>query len=386
MSGARQSTGRDTDPDHVLLAIIGVILVIACLCLLLWYEFHAQIATVLLTFAGMELHVVSLFTHQYDHILNSLTHAKPDKVSAQTLWDLNTITGRIILLPALALFAVLGFLCAVKAPRAIYRHRFGLNDMTRMLAAIHPIGQAWVGGNPKLSPPQPAGKPLLPMDPPLTPDEWLLRYAPGSVDEPQTIRLAYDALSQQLGRVWEGPARLSGVELCLFMTFSLYHARQKDQAQTLLEKLSAALSGQWKKGEIRHFIQLDKKFSQQMQSLYEAGNWTVGIEIAARHAYVRPALMSLLQEARRKAGVVNPSLFSIVQLVDRDLWLILCALPYPMPGRPLHAIVTTSCTEAEGVMEHWRAECLSGTPCPAPQLERTLTTLMTTEANTRHAN
>lgn len=386
MSGARQSTGRDTDPDHVLLAIIGVILVIACLCLLLWYEFHTQIAILLLAFAGMELHVVSLFTHQYDHILDSLTHAKPDKVSAQTLWDLNTITGRIILFPTLGLFAVLGFLCAVKAPRAIYRQRFGLDDMTKMLATIHPIGQAWVGGKSKLSPPMPAGKPLRPMDPALTPEEWLLRYAPGSVDEPNTINRAYDTLVRQLGKHWTGPNSLSPVELCLFMTFSLYHARQKDQAQALLEKLSTALSGRWKNGEIRQFIQLDKKFIQQMKTTYDTGSWTIGLEIASRHAYVRPALMSLLQEARRRAGVVNPSLFAIVQLVDRDLWLILCALPYPMPGRPLHAIVTTTCVEAAGAMEHWRAECLDQTPCPDPQLERTLTTLMTAEANTHHAH
>ncbi|WP_338333622.1 hypothetical protein [Acetobacter sp. LMG 32666] len=379
-------TGRDVDPENMILTALAIIVVATCLALLLWYEFHTQIAELVLYCAGAELRMISLFTHQYDQILVNLAHAQPEKVSGQTLWALCTLTGQAILLPSLGLFVVLGILCGIQAPRAIYRHRFGLEGMTRMLAKIHPIGQAWVGGAAKLTPPAPAGKPLRPMDPVLTPDEWLRRYAPGSTSDAETVHQCHDALVRQLGNPWSSPAELSAVELCLFMVFSLYYTRQKDQAQAMLESLSAALSGRWNKGEIKRFVQLDKTFTQKMKKTYAASNWTSGIEIASRHAYVRPALMSLLQEARRKSGVVNPSLFSIVQLVDRDLWLILCGLSYPMPGRPLHAIVTTTCTEAAGAVEHWRAECLQGTPLPDPQLALTLTALMTPEVTPHYAN
>lgn len=379
-------TGRDVDPENMILMALAIIVVATCLALLLWYEFHTQLSEIVLYCAGAELRVIALFTHQYDQVLINLAHAKPENVSSQTLWDLCTLTGQAILLPSLGLFILIGALCGIQTPRAIYRQRFGLEGMTRMLAKIHPIGQAWVGGAAKLTPPAPEGKPLRPMDPPLTPGEWLQRYAPGEVSDTETVHKCHDALLRQLGTPWRSPVELSTVELCLFMVFNLYYIRQKDQAQALLEALSAALSGHWKKGEIRQFVQLDKAFTQKMKKAYATGNWTSGIEIASRHAYVRPALMSLLQEARKKSGVVNPSLFSIVQLVDRDLWLILCALSYPMPGRPLHAIVTTSCTEAAGALEHWRAECLNQKPSPEPQLAQTLTSLMTSEARTHHGN
>lgn len=388
MSGPQQSfgAGRDVDPEQIIIMCLAITAVMTGLAFVLWYNFHTQIAIGLLSFAGVELRIEGLFTHRYDQILANLVHAQPEKVSARTLWTLCTITGKIILLPSLGLFTVLGILCAIKAPRAVYRHKFGLDGMTRMLASIHPVGSAWVGASPRLLPPAPAGKPLRPMDPVLTTGEWLQRYAPGPSGERETVLQAHNALVAQLGQLWTSPEKLTPAELCLFMAFSLYHDRQKDKAQQLLENLSSALSGRWKKGEIRKSVQLDRKFGQKMLTLYRSKTWTNALEIASRHAYVRPALMSLLQEARRKAGVVNPSLFSVIQLVDRDLWLILCALSYPMPSQPIHAIVTTTCTEAAGVTEHWRSECIAEKPCLEPQFAQTLTSLMTFETGTSHAH
>ena len=103
------------------------------------------------------------------------------------------------------------------------------------------------------------------------------------------------------------------------------------------------------------------------------------MQIAQGHGWSRTVLMALLQAARQKAGVLNASLFSVVQLVDRDLWLILSALPYPMPGRPVHAIITTACTEAAGALEHWRAECRRKQPLHEPNISVTLDTLLSTD-------
>lgn len=376
-------TGRDIDPQHLILTIFGALILTALIAYGLWRSFHTQITIGVLALQTIALRILCVFSHNYDQILANVGRAQPQKVSAQTLWHLCTITGTAFLLPTLICLLCLIVLCAARAPKTLFRERYGLEGMARDLARIHPIGKAWVGGNPKLSEPAPVGHALRPMDPALRPEEWLARYAPGTGETTERAAQVFAALEAQLGTRWTDPLSLSAVELALFMAFAEYGARRKAEGLKLLEGLSEALAGNWKKGAIDRPLALGPAYIRRLKSAYSAGHWDDALAIAGRHAFVRPALMSLLQNARRKSGVANPSLFAVVQLVDRDLWLILSALAYPMPGRPVHAIVTTTCTEASAAMEHWRAECIAGSPLTAPQVSRTLTTLFLTEDASR---
>jgi intracellular multiplication protein IcmP len=374
------ASGRETGPEQILFMIGGSLFLLCVAAYLLWQVAHTQIVMAVLFEQRLILHVASLFTDSYAPLLNKMAQAEPAKVSAATLWQLLGITGFLTLFPVLLLLGVLGFVCGTRAPpRTLYRDRFGLEGMKHALAQIHPIGQAWIGYNATLHSPPTESRPLRPMDPFLRPQEWLVRYTNGTPGSDIYALAAQNALAAQLGRPWAGPQALSPVEQCLFMVFTLVCARRMEVAQKLLESLAVSLSGRWDKGEITTPLTIPTRTVKQFRKTLSAGDWQIGIQIAQGHGWSRTVLIALLQAARQKAGVLNASLFSMIQLVDRDLWLILSALPYPMPGRPLHAVITTACTEAAGALEHWRAECRLGHPLPEPHVSATLDTLLTTD-------
>lgn len=377
MTGINPS-GRETGVEQVLFFIGGSLFLLCVAAYLLWQVAHTQVVMVILFEQRLILDITSLFTDSYAPLLNKMAQAEPAKVSAATLWQLLGITGFLTLVPVLAVFAVCALLCATRAPGTIYRERFGLDGMKQALAQIHPIGRAWIGYSAKLREPPPPSAPLKPMDPFLQPDEWLARYAGDKPGTATYAQAAQNALAAQLGTPWTDPQALSPIEQCLFMAFTLVCARRGDAAGTLLDTLSLALAGRWEKGEITAPLTLPDHTVKKFRKDLSAGDWELGLQIAQGHAWSRTVLMALLQAARQKAGVLNASLFSVVQLVDRDLWLILSALPYPMPGRPVHAIITTACTEAAGALEHWRAECRQKQPLPEPNISTTLDTLLST--------
>lgn len=378
MSSAN-SLQRDTGPGQILFLIGGTLFLLCVAGFILWHFAHTQLVMAVLFEQRLILLIASLFTDTYTPLLDKMAQADPHRVSATTLWQLLGLTGFLTIFPVLTLFGVLGFFCATRAPRSLYRAQFGYDGMKRALAQIHPVGQAWIGYSAKLRDPPPPSAPLSPMDPFLRPDEWLSRYAGDTPGTEAYAQAAQSALAAQLGSRWTDPLALSPVEQCLFMAFTLVCARRGEEAGKLLDSLSLSLAGRWDKGEITAPLAIPPRTVKEFQKMLSAGDWEIGIQIARHHGWSRTALMTLLQTARRKAGVLNASLFSVVQLVDRDLWLILSALPYPMPGRPAHAVITTACTEAAGALEHWRAECRQQQPLPDPHIAATLDTLLSTD-------
>ena len=97
--------------------------------------------------------------------------------------------------------------------------------------------------------------------------------------------------------------------------------------------------------------------------------------IARRHAFTAPALMSLLTEARRRAGVLAPGQFAGLKLVDRSLWYALHSLGFEGdgPGQTSHP---NPRVEAAGARDHWTAERLLGRPIATPNIERALDAIL----------
>ena len=91
--------------------------------------------------------------------------------------------------------------------------------------------------------------------------------------------------------------------------------------------------------------------------------------MTSRHAYTNPAMMELLVEARRRAGVLAPAQFAWLKLVDRRLWYALHSLGYETDGfgRYLHP---NPRVEAIGARDHWAAERAAGAPVIEPNLSR----------------
>lgn len=362
---------RSHDPERIASLLIGVCVGIALFSFLLWLKFHTQIVEAVLFVQGYELRLIGLFTHRYDAVLVNLGDAVPERVSASTLWELCTLTGSVLRWPALVLLVILAALCLTRAPLERHRKRFGLEGMQKALAEIHPLGAAWLGKGLKLVRPSPPEAPLAPLDPALNLEEWRARYVRGNSDA-QLRETTLQALEAQLGRPWRGPLEASVAEKCLFVAFSFFIQRRKEEAQSVLENLSVQLKGTLKDGAPSNFAKVSKSFVATLDKQLKKESFRSTLKIAEQHAFTRPALLSLLQEARLKAGVVNPGLFAAIQFLDRDLWLVLSAASYPRDGLPPYVMAIASCPEAAAALAHWKAECLAGRPLTTPQISSLL--------------
>ncbi|MEN3177223.1 hypothetical protein ABDK75_14675 [Gluconobacter sp. OJA] len=364
---------RSHDPERIASLLIGVCVGIALFSFLLWLKFHTQIVEAVLFVQGYELRLIGLFTHRYDAVLVNLGDAVPERVSASTLWELCTLTGSVLRWPALVLLVILAALCLTRAPLERHRKRFGLEGMQKALAEIHPLGAAWLGKGLKLVRPSPPEAPLAPLDPALNLKEWRARYVRGN-SAAQLRETTFQALEAQLGRPWRGALEASVAEKCLFVAFSFFIQRRKDEAQSVLENLSVQLKGTLKDGAPSNFAKVSKSFVATLDNQLKKESFRSTQKIAEQHAFTRPALLSLLQEARLKAGVVNPGLFAAIQFLDRDLWLVLSAASYPRDGLPPYVMAIASCPEAAAALAHWKAECLAGRPLTTPQISSLLKT------------
>jgi intracellular multiplication protein IcmP len=367
------NTGH-ADPARLAALLLCVMLGTALFLTAAWFKFHSQIAIGILALGGAELRIIGLFTHAYDQTLINLRQAVPEQVSAQTLWALCTLTGTFFRWPAVGIIVGLAVLCLTRAPRERYRERFGFEGLQRALARIHPIGLAWVGASLPLSAPAPPGAHLRPLDPALRVKEWKPRYL-GDTTGRARIDAAERALTQQLGQPWNGPEAAAPIDQCLFMVFALQAERQKSEALELLGQLSAALAGRMKRGAPAGALALPPRFVRYLSKRLASRRWDEAHTLAARHAFTRPALLTLLQHARVRSGVLNAGLFSTVQLVDRELWLVLAAASYPRPNMPLSMMSAACCIEASAAIEHWQAESGAGARLPDAHIHRTLMAL-----------
>lgn len=365
---------RPQDPERLGSLLIGLFVALALLGILLWWKCHTQIAVAVLALQDVELDLIGLFTHRYDGLHANLHEAVPAQVSAGTLWALCTITGSVLRWPVLILILGLAALCFTRAPRELYRKRFGLDGLQEALAAIHPLGAAWLGKGMKLVAPAPADEPLRPLDPALKRSEWIERYATGATLDDRR-RAAEQALVAQLGSRWNGIENASTAEKTLFLSFALFAQRRKEEAQAVLEALSASLAGSMRNGAPSAQLRANRRFEKELDKQLSRESLRDAVAMAEQHAWTRPVLLTLLQHARLRAGVVNPGIFAVIQLLDRDLWLVLSAASYPRDGLPFYVMAIAPCPEAAAALAHWKAECLAGKPLAQPNISSIVKTL-----------
>ena len=365
---------RGHDPERMVSLLAGLAVGTALLLLFLWWKAHTQLATAVLAIQDVELEVIGLFTHRYDALHRALRQAHPAEVSAHALWTLCTITGEWLRWPGLVVILALAGVCLTRAPREQHRKRFGLDGLQQALVRIYPLGAAWPGRALPLVDPAPPAKSLRPMDPALRRDEWTARHLGSPIPAGSKPR-ARAVLARQLGRPWAGLDGLNDVETILFFALSLFLRRQKDEAQSVLDDLALALARDQSRGAPEKAMAIPKRCRDALQRRLKTADLSEALEIASKHGWTRPALMTLLQMARLRCGVLNPGLFAVIQLIDRDLWLVLSGISYPRHGLPLYLMSTTACLEASAAIEHWTAECARGAPIAEPQILSTLDAL-----------
>ena len=90
-------------------------------------------------------------------------------------------------------------------------------------------------------------------------------------------------------------------------------------------------------------------------------------DVMEKHHFTTPGLMSVLNQARLRSGVLAPAQFAFLKLVDRRLWYALHALGFESDALIAHPHPSMR-VEAIGAGAHWAAERAVGVPIPTPEL------------------
>jgi intracellular multiplication protein IcmP len=164
----------------------------------------------------------------------------------------------------------------------------------------------------------------------------------------------------------------------MFAAFSLHLVERRDEALALLGDCSQALPdvGAGAAEGPAQPLALPPTCLEEVDALIGEpdGPTAAGRAVTDRHAWTHTALMSLLNAARLRAGVLPPAQFAWLKLVDRPLWYALHSLGFETDGigRYLHP---NPRPEAAGARDHWALERAVGRGIETPQFEQAIEAL-----------
>ena len=346
-----------------------------------WLNNHATISTAAMALFHQEIGLLRQFTDRFDLADQQMMASDPEGVTLHDLYGIGHAIGMDFRGPAAAFIVLLAVICTIRAAPSRYRRGFDLDGLARELAASFPVTAAFAGRHLRLVKPSPK---LRPADYAMTPEEWVATCATGKGGTFDAAA-ARHALVRQLGPVWRGVEQGPPQVRCLFVVFALHRAERRAEALRLLGRLSTGLDGQGQDAPEGP----DKPLTLSAAAIAEADaqipDYTVmtpAHRIAQRHAYTHTALMALLNEARRQAGVLAPAQFAWLKLVDRPLWYALHSLGFETEGfdRYLHP---NPRAEAIGARDHWAVELAAGEPVIEPAIDRALDAVRAVAARAR---
>ena len=378
---------------------------------LLWTCYHGEISASVIALRHHEIAFIRHFTDRYDLADRQMAAADPNGVTLRDLYGISHSVGMFFRVPAAGFMLLLAAICAVRAAPARYKRAFDLDDLIREQAASFRTSGAFVRRHLRLVPPAEAGPRIgcgagsragqrpdpeagassassdpRPADYALTPEEWIARFATcldGDFDEAAARR----ALVRQLGPRWRGLQEAGPQVRCLFAAFALHLAQRRADALRLLGDLSARLvnSDEDKPEGPDTPLALPASAGAESDAFLGDGELVrPALVIANHHAYTHTALMELLNAARLRAGVLAPSQFAWLKLVDRPLWYALHSLGFEPEGLGRYCHPNPR-VEAVGARDHWAVERLAGEPVIEPNMDRAIEALRKVAAATRVA-
>lgn len=368
-----QQNPRASWPSHddnggffLVICVVGA----AALAFVAWMNWHGAISSAVMALHHYKISLLQHFTDRFDQADAQMAAADPEAVGVRDLYSIARAVGQSFLVPAVAFMLTLAGVCMWRAAPSRYKRAFDLDGLVREQARSFPTAAAFARRHPGLVAPAPDVRPL---DLALLPEEWAERHArrkDGSFDEAAARR----ALALQLGPPWHGVAGAAPPVRAVFAVFALHRMERRREALHLLGRLSEALAapGKDKPGGPPASLTLPRAAMRAVDAvLGQADAVGPAAAVCARHAYTHTALMALLNEARRKAGVLAPAQFVWLKLLDRPLWYALHSLGFETEGfgRHLHP---NPCIEAAGARDHWAAERVAGRPLVEPETARAL--------------
>ena len=375
-SGGGGRAAWASNDDYLAFSLVVIVLGLAFGAYELWTNYHAEISWGVFNYAHWQMFYIGKFTHEYAAQDAALLEGHPDQATIWQLWSLLNNVGRFFRIPAVVVMLLLAILCYFRAAPSRYCRQFDLAGLRKEQARFFRSSSAMMGrqlglvgigkGDPR------------PADPALRVEEWVERYAKrhdGSLNETAATR----TLVRQLGPKWTGFERAAPHVRFLFAAFALHLAGRRDEAFVLLGDLAETLPRDPKDGATgpsRPLAFPAALTATADQLLEDAALYGPARAVADRHAHTAPALMSVLNEARRRSGVLPPATFNAIKLVDRPLWYALHSLGFPGdgPGQNIHP---NPRVEALGARDHWAAERALRQPISKPAVDQALTSIRT---------
>lgn len=365
----------DTAAFNLIVIAIGV----AVGAYLLWTNYHATISGLVMELVHHEIGLLSHLTNRFALADQQMEASDPAGVTLHDLYSILQAIGLFVRIPVAAIIGLLAFVCAARAAPSRFKRNFDLDGLLREQVGRFPVATAFVRrrlGLSKLS----EGMPR-PADYALTAEEWLDRFVCKAGERFDGSR-ATEALLQQLGPRWEGPEHAASAVRLLFAAFALHMIERRDQALEILGAVSAALDVSRDDGRTgpEKYLTLPQELMKRVDALLQDRAWYADAEKAAgRHAYTAPALMTVLNTARLRAGVLAPAQFAWLKLVDRSLWYGLHSLGFESEGlgRYMHP---NARVEAAGARDHWASERAAGQPITWPSVDRAVQALKQVQA------
>lgn len=335
----------------------------------LWYKYHPQIATWVIAAQHWQMLVIAHVTNRYEVLDRQALALDPSAVTAKTLYRLCHLVGLFYRVPAGVLTGALAVLCLVANAPSRFTKVLDLDSLMKVQAKVFRTTAAFVDRG--LRPVAMAKGEPRPLDAALHGKEWVNRYArkpDGSYDGDAALR----ELTRQLGPVWRGAPNAPEVVRCLLAAFALHAARDRDAALAFLGDFSEAMTPRQKEGPAgpEASVPVPPHIVAAADVILRRPDLRPYLVLADRHGFTAPAVMTVLHEARRRAGVLAPAQFNFVKLIDRRLWFALHSLGFPAEEGTEEPVMPTPRIEAVGARDHWAAERVEGRPLFVPSLER----------------
>ena len=353
MARSPRAPGAIGSDDYTGFSLILICVGLAILGWTAWKMWHAEISAGALIVAHREMQAIAWVSDRFSQADIGVQRADPAGVQFNDLVRLYRNIGTEFLYPAMALVLGLAASCFFRAGNARFTRAFDLDKLMAEQAKTSRSTAAFVGRNLTLSGVR-AGDPR-PADPALHVSEWIARYAQkdGHFDEASARR----ELVRQLGAEWKGRSTASPTARCMLAAFALHGAGRREEAAGLLGLLSEGLpvdktnSGDGPEEPLA-FDPKTLAVADRVLAETKAAAWAIAIMDA--HHFTTPGLMSVLNAARLRSGVLAPAQFAFLKLVDRRLWYALHALGFES-GQPYRSSASEPADRGD-----WRARPLGG--------------------------
>lgn len=365
-----------SNDDYTFLSLAVIMIGLGFGGWLLWQFQHPAISAIALQVGHWQIQVIRWFTDRYDLADAQMRAADPAYVTFPQLLGLFRDLGSFFRIPAALLVTALGVWCFLRAAPARFCRSLDLEALIREQARSFRSTAAHVRRRLGLAAIR-AGEPR-PADSALNTSEWVECWATGTGGGFDELKARHE-LGRQLGSLWRGPRRASPQVRALLAVLALHLAQRRDDARALLGDLAESLPARDKEARVgpeRPLAFPAAVIAHADGVLAEHTIAAPALAIADRHGFTAPALMSLLTEARLRAGVLAPAQFAFLKLVDRRLWYALHSLGFPSdgPGSTTHP---NPRIEAVGARDHWAAELAAGRPLLVPALDRAVSAIRT---------